>query len=97
MERSSIADLYAWRAQNTADPGDKQRMNDAADFAFRQSWALCPWSIEAVFRYVQLLMDEQRIPDALIIAETASKSAPDETQAEAFNQLVTSLKRYRNQ
>jgi hypothetical protein len=92
QERSSIADLYAWRAQNTADPGDKQRLNDAADFAFRQSWALCPFSIEAVFRYVQLLMDEKRIPDAIIIAETAEKMAPDQQQAEQLEQLAAYLK-----
>ena len=33
-------------------------MNDEADFAFRQAWALCPYSPETVFRYVDLLMSE---------------------------------------
>ena len=50
-ERSSIAGLYAWRAQHT-HAQEKARMNREADFAFRQSWALCPYSPEAVYRYV---------------------------------------------
>ena len=35
--RSSIAGLYAWRAQHAKDAAEKKRMNDAADFAFRQA------------------------------------------------------------
>lgn len=49
-------------------------MNDAADFAFRQSWALCPYSPEAVYRYVNLLLSEGRIADAVIVAEMAAKT-----------------------
>ena len=71
-ERSSIAGLYAWRAKNATDPAEKQRMNDAADFAFRQAWALSPSSSEAVFRYVDLLEGENRISDALLIAQTTA-------------------------
>jgi len=72
-ERNSIAGLYAWRAQHATDAAEKQRMNDAADFAFRQSWALCPYSPEAVFRYTNLLISEKRFSDALLVAETAAK------------------------
>jgi hypothetical protein len=72
-ERSSIAGLYAWRAQHATDAAETKRMNDAADFAFRQSWALCPYSPEAVFRYVNLLEGEKRFSDALLVAETAAK------------------------
>jgi hypothetical protein len=71
--RSSIGGLYAWRAQNTADASEKKRMNDAADFAFRQAWALCPYSPEAVFRYVTLLTSENRTSDALLVAEAAAQ------------------------
>jgi hypothetical protein len=72
-ERSSIAGLYAWRAQHATDAAEKKRMNAEADFAFRQAWALCPYSPEAVIRYVNLLMSESRFSDALLIAETAAK------------------------
>jgi len=72
-ERSSIAGLYAWRAQHATDAAEKKRMNDAADFAFRQAIALCPYSPEAVIRYVNLLFGEQRFSDALVVAQTAAK------------------------
>jgi hypothetical protein len=71
--RSSIAGLYEWRAQHAAGAAEKKRMNDAADFAFLQAWALCPYSLETVYRYVNLLTDEGRTADALLIAETAAK------------------------
>jgi beta-lactamase regulating signal transducer with metallopeptidase domain len=71
--RSAIAGLYAWRAQHATDASEKQRMNDAADFAFRQAWALCPYSPETAYRYVNLLTSENRISDALLIAETTAE------------------------
>jgi hypothetical protein len=72
-ERSSIGGLYAWRAQHAADASEKKRMNDEADFAFRQAFALCPYSPEVVFRYTKLLMEGNRRADALLVAETAAK------------------------
>jgi hypothetical protein len=95
-ERSSIAGLYMWRADHAKDLGAQERMARAADFAFRQAWALCPYSPEVVFRYVQFLMTQQRTSDALTVAETAEKLASDEDQAEELNQLVEQLKRYQN-
>jgi beta-lactamase regulating signal transducer with metallopeptidase domain len=71
--RSSIGGLYAWRAQHATDASEKERMNDAADFAFRQAFALCPYSPEVVFRYVNLLKSRNRGADALLVAETAAK------------------------
>lgn len=92
-ERSSLAGLYAWRADHLANAADKQSMEDAADFAFRQSWALCPYSPEAVFRHVGFLMEEKRPSDALAVAETAAKFRSD-AQVAQFDQLVANLKRY---
>ena len=74
--RSSLGGLYAWRAQHAADDSEKERMNNEADFAFRQSFALCPYSPDAVFRYVNLLLSEDRTADAVLIAETAAKKCP---------------------
>ena len=71
--RSSIGGLYEWRAQHATNDAEKQRMNDAADFSFRQAWALCPYSDETVFRYVNLLTSQNRRADALLVAETAAK------------------------
>jgi tetratricopeptide (TPR) repeat protein len=74
--RSSMAGVYAWRAKNGASAEEKQRMTSAADFAFRQAFALCPYSPEAVFRYVNLLTEQKRIPEALLVVETAQKLDP---------------------
>jgi hypothetical protein len=94
-ERSSIAGLYAWRAQHATDAAEKQRMNDAADFAFRQAWALCPYSPEAVFRYVNMLTGEKRFSDALTVAETAAKMPEMKGQNGAqVRALISQLKRY---
>ena len=71
--RSSIAGVYAWRMKPATDASEKQRMADAADFVFRQAFALCPYSPEVVFRYIDLLMEQNRGADALLIAETAAK------------------------
>jgi hypothetical protein len=90
-ERGSIAGLYAWRAQHDTDPADKRSMATAADFAFRQSWALSPDSPETVYGYVTLLIAEKRSADALVVAETAAKfrSGP---AVESLDQLVFNLK-----
>jgi hypothetical protein len=89
--RSSIAGLYAWRAQHATDAAEKKRMNDEADFAFRQSWALCPYSPEAVFRYANLLMSEGRTADAILVAETAEKM-PETQGGEQLRALIQQLK-----
>jgi hypothetical protein len=95
-ERGSTAGLYAWRAQHTADAAEKKRMNNEADFAFRQAWALCPYSPEAVFRYVNLLLSENRVSDALLVAETAAKfqSVPG-MDVRQIQSLVDNLKQFK--
>jgi tetratricopeptide (TPR) repeat protein len=77
--RSSIGGIYNWRVMTSA-PGtpNRQRMIKEADFAFRQAFAFCPYSPEAVFRYVQLLTipELQRYEDALLVAKTGLKLDP---------------------
>jgi hypothetical protein len=97
-ECSSIAGLYAWRAQHATDAAEKKRMNDAADFAFRQAWALCPYSPETVVRYANLLMSESRFSDALLIAETAAKMpAMKGKDGAQIRELVDQLKKIQQQ
>jgi len=89
--RSSIAGLYAWRAQNANDPSEKKRMTDAADFAYRQAWALCPYSQEAVYRYINLLANAGRNDDALVIAQTAVKLSDDQTSVAQLKETAKNL------
>jgi len=69
--RSSIGGVYAWRYGNAKTPAERQRMLKEADFAFRQAFAFCPFSPEAVSRYSYLLANAGRLDDAERIAETA--------------------------
>jgi hypothetical protein len=67
--RSAQAGVYAWRAKFSQSAEEKQRMEKAADLAFRQAFALCPSSAEALFRYVSLLVDQKRFQDARRLTE----------------------------
>jgi hypothetical protein len=97
-ERSSIAGLYAWRAQHATNAAEKKRMSDAADFAFRQAIALCPYSPEAVVRYANLLFSENRFSDALVVAETAAKMPEMKSRdGEPIRGLVDQIKNIQRQ
>jgi hypothetical protein len=75
--RSSIAGIYMWRASQTSDKNEKAEMVDEADFAFRQAYALCPYSPEALFRYVNFLIEQSRSEAARHVAETSRQITPN--------------------
>jgi len=93
--RSSIGGVYNWRIA-TSKPGtpEQQRMVKEADFAFRQAFAFCPYSPEAVYRYSNLLVSQQRFDDALTIATTAQKLDPYNG---GFIDLVNRLQDFKKQ
>ena len=92
--RSSLAGLYAWRWQHANDATEKERMGRAANFAFRQAWALCPDYTEVVFRYVALMMEQKRVVDALLVAETAAQMPSMQGQeGRQVRDLIETLKR----
>jgi len=94
--RSSIGGIYAWRINdpNNRNPIVQQRMIKEADFAFKQAFAFCPYSPEAVFRYVQLLLSLNKFDDALTIAVTCEKLDPYNAQVVG---LVKNLQGYKKQ
>jgi tetratricopeptide (TPR) repeat protein/phage shock protein PspC (stress-responsive transcriptional regulator) len=75
--RSSIGGLYAWRLNHDRNPDARERMLKEADFAFRQAFAFCPYSPEAVHRLTNLLLNQMRLGDALRVAQTALRFDPD--------------------
>ena len=97
--RSSIGGLYAWRL-NAGTPAEYQPKSDAdrqdlkkeADFAFKQAFALCPYSPEAVFRYVNLLLQCNRRGDALLVAQTCLKLDPNNAQVMSLVEELKSAK-----
>jgi beta-lactamase regulating signal transducer with metallopeptidase domain len=107
--RSSIAGIYAWRLA-TNSPAEyrphtdaaAQRLEQQTDLAFRQGFALCPYSPEAVFRYVNFLVQLHRIEDARLVAQTAldvgvknnlrERQFKDQAQSQ-FKDLLRSLQK----
>jgi hypothetical protein len=65
--RSSIAGVYAWRVSNGA-PSEQARMLKEAEFAFKQAYAFCPYSPEALYRFVNVLVGMRRFDDAFLLA-----------------------------
>ncbi|MGC3961501.1 MAG: DUF2723 domain-containing protein [Verrucomicrobiota bacterium] len=86
--RSSIGGVYAWRLGYSCPPeyrpkteAEMRRFYKEADFTLKQAFAFCPYSPEALFRYVQLLVQppapiQPRVDDALLLARTALKLDP---------------------
>ena len=99
--RSDIAGLYVWRLSGETPPeyrpkteADRQALVQEADFAFRQAFALCSDSPEALFRYVQLLLQYNRMDDAVLIAQAFLKVDPQNGQARG---LLENIKGYKKQ
>ncbi|HEX4120571.1 MAG TPA: DUF2723 domain-containing protein [Verrucomicrobiae bacterium] len=83
--RSSIgSSIYQWRSRevNSSNPSERARVTKEAEFAFKQSFAFCPYSPEAVFHYMDLLLNEvpQRLDDAILVLETCHKMDPYNSQ-----------------
>ena len=90
--RSAIAGVYFWRINEAGRRGnlaEQQRMIKECDFAFRQAFAFCPFSPEAVFRYTNLLISMGRIDDAILVARTFQKLDPNNRSAkDLIDQLM---------
>jgi hypothetical protein len=68
------------------------RMLKEAEFAFKQAYALCPYSPEAIFRYINLLATMGRLDEALLMVNTSIKLDPFNGQLE---NLRSELMRYK--
>jgi len=118
--RSSQAGVYLWRCglPGTTPPcPDEYRQKTPAsqaaliketEFAFKQAFAFCPYSPEAVYRYVNFLLgmaqteeftghtDEavHHFDDAILVGETCQKLDPYNTQ---ITDLINTVKSYKGQ
>ncbi len=99
--RSSIAGMYAWRLGRDCPPeyapknnAELQALQRETDFAFKQSFAFCPYSPEAVYRYVNFLLQLNRLEDALIVAQTCLKLDPYNGQV---GDLIKQLQEFKKQ
>ncbi|MBI4664636.1 MAG: DUF2723 domain-containing protein [Verrucomicrobia bacterium] len=94
--RSAIGWIYGWRLSPEVLPeyrpktlAEQQRLIKEADFALKQSYAFCPLSPEALYKYVNLLISSGRTQDALLIAETSLKFDPSNP---IFQQYAANLR-----
>ncbi len=92
--RSSIAGVYKWRLEHPKTAEEQRRALKEAEFAFKQAYAFCPYSPEAVFRYINLLLTLGRVEDARLIAVTSQKLDPNNGQ---MQNLVSELERFKQQ
>ena len=82
--RSAAGGIYAWRAENSKKPEERERMLKEADYAFRQAFAMCPYSPEAVYRYTNLLRAHRRTAEAVRLVSTALKVVPEDVYLQAL-------------
>ncbi len=100
--RSSQAGMYAWRADPRTCPAEFRQKSPASqaaliretDFAFKQAFAFCPYSPEAVFRYINFLLMQGRFDDAILLCETCKKLDPYNG---SLNKTISDLKAFRDQ
>lgn len=102
--RSSIGGTYSWRLgymgfecpppyKVTPAKGEEyNRLVKETDFAFKQAFAFCPYSPEAVYRYVQFLSNQGRNDDALAVARTCVKLDPQNDQIRNLVQQIESIR-----
>ncbi len=74
--RGAIGGLYRWRSQQDSDIAGRVRMQAAYRTAFRQAFALCPMKPRVVRGFVELLTDEGKSAEALLVANTALSLNP---------------------
>ena len=102
--RSSIAGLYAWRLgalSGVPTPPEFQTKSETeraalireTDFAFKQSFAFCPYSPEAIFRYINFLAMFNRIDDAIIAAQTCLDFDPYNDQVANLVKQLQEMKK----
>ncbi|MEI6076320.1 MAG: DUF2723 domain-containing protein, partial [Verrucomicrobiota bacterium] len=103
--RSSQAGMYYWRMSPQCPPEFRQKtaagqtaLIRETEFAFKQAFAFCPYSPEAVYRYVNFLLQLAQgeemagrpsqalryFDDAVLVAETCKKLDP-------YNDQITGL------
>jgi hypothetical protein len=98
--RTSIAGIYAWRLSPQCPPeyrpktlAESQRLCAEANFAFLQAFAFCPYSPETLFRYANLLLQFNRLDDAIELAATYLELDPYNTQAAGLLQNLRAFQK----
>jgi thioredoxin-like negative regulator of GroEL len=95
--RSAIGGLYYWHLNVAKTPIENARVLKEAEFAFKQSFAFCPYSPEAVYKYVNLLVNLQRPEEAELIVNTCLKFDPENPTMHGLLQNLQDIKKGQTQ
>jgi hypothetical protein len=90
---SAGASIYLWRARNSPDAAARARALKEAEFAFKQTFAYCPYSLEAVFHLMELLLNANRVDDALLVLKTCHKLDPYNEQVNGWIDQLERVKK----
>lgn len=74
--------VFYWRSQHSGDNDERTRARKEAEFALKQSFAFCPYSPEAVFDLMNLLLSQNRIDESVRVLKTCHNLDP-------FNRQIT--------
>ncbi len=91
--RSAIGGLYFWHVQYPKSNAENARCLKEAEFAYKQAFAYCPYSPEAVYKYVTLLVNLGRAADAELIVRTCMQFDPDNPAMEALAQNIQDIRK----
>ena len=91
--RSAIGGLYFYRLNTAKTAQENQRLLKEAEFAFKQSFAFCPYSPEAVYKYVNLLVNLQRSDDAEMVVDTCLKFDPENPSMHGLKANLQEIKK----
>jgi thioredoxin-like negative regulator of GroEL len=89
--RTAHAGVYAWRTV-MAPPELRQDLAAEAEFAFRHALELCPFNVEATFRFAEFLSRLERYDDAIKVVETYRKQDPHNQQINVVLGQINGLK-----
>jgi tetratricopeptide (TPR) repeat protein len=105
--RSAIAGVYYWRINfHAANPVAQQKMIREAEFAFKQAFAYCPFSPEALFRFSNLIVslanmeasrgnlakNQAHMDDAIRLTQTFIRLDPGNPSARELLKNLTQMK-----
>jgi tetratricopeptide (TPR) repeat protein len=86
--RSALGGLYMFRYNSAKTQPERDRVLKEAEFAFKQAFSFCPYSPEAVYKYVSLLVNLNKVDDAIRVAQTCIIFDPENP---AMQQLLGNL------
>jgi len=92
-DSSAVRQTWSKMADDQAALFLEHKFPAEAEQGFQLATELCPWSPEAVFRYVNLLLGRNRVEEAVQVAENGAQADRNSEQFKALVQKLRTMKR----